>query len=95
MQITKDLSKTKKLFYRYANYLLILVALTYMCSTAIGVVTSIVPDLKDLFIVPKVEDYTFKRWLMSGFIAVAICLEWFLYGVIQRARARIKLYTVE
>jgi hypothetical protein len=98
LQITKDsseLSRTKKLARRYANMLVIWVTLTYMLVIAVGVPISIIPDIKTLLIVPRVEDHTLLKWLMSAYLATAFCLEWFLYGVIQRARARIKLYEVD
>ena len=73
---------------------LIFAALIYMFVIAIGVPVSIIPDLEKLMTVPRIEDHTLLKWLMAGYLALVTCMEWYLFNVIQRARARLKLYSV-
>jgi hypothetical protein len=32
------------------------------------------------------------KWLLAAYLALVVCVEWFLFGVLQRARARLKRY---
>lgn len=95
MQTTKDLSKTRKFFYRWANMLLIFVALMYMSFIAIGVPVSLTRDFNMLMIVPRIDDHTLLKVLMSGYLALVTCMEWYMFNVIRRAYVRLKLYTVK
>lgn len=96
LQTTKDLSKweTVKLeAKRWASMLFIFMVITYMFYVAVCIPPNIFPDLIKIMIVPRIEDHILLKWLLAAYLALVVCVEWFLFGVLQRARARLKRYS--
>lgn len=97
MQTIKGLSKKERVKLeakRYANMLFVYVTIMYMFYVLICIPVNIVPDVAKLLIVPRIEDHMLLKWMMAAYLALALCVEWYLFQVVQRARARIKGYAV-
>lgn len=85
----------KRFCLRWGYRLFVLINLTFLVAQVLTTVVSIYPELVQLFVTPRVENYQYLKWVMALYIAGSFCFCWFLGGLAKFGYAESKKYAVE